>query len=107
MGAGEGPAAALEADAVVVGVRAGHVAEALTLARVLREQPSPRARGEQVVVALSSALTWALTPPTGDGRAFSAADEGSRRAARGRRPLWRLSECCCGRRARVWCALIL
>ena len=83
MGAGEGPAAALEADAVVVGVRAGHVAEALTLARVLREQPSPRARGEQVVVALSSALTWALTPPTGDGRAFSAADEGSRRAAPG------------------------
>ena len=80
---GEGPAAALEADAVVVGVRPGHVAEALTLARVLREQPSPRARGEQVVVALSSAMTWALTPPTGDGRAFSAADEGSRRAAPG------------------------
>ena len=81
--AGEGPAAALEADAVIVGVRPGHVAEALTLARVLREQPSPRARGEQVVVALISALTWALTPPPRDGRALTAADEGSRRATPG------------------------
>ena len=81
--AGEGPAAALEADAVIVGVRPGHVAEALTLARVLREQPSSRARGEQVVVALSSALTWALTPPPGDGRALTAADAGNRRATPG------------------------
>ena len=82
-GAGQGPAAALEVDAIVVGVRPGLAAEARTLARVLREQDAPREGGEQVVVAVASPLSWALTPARGDGAPLSAADEGRRRAAPG------------------------
>ena len=58
-------------------------------------------------MALSSALTWALTPPPGDGRALTAADAGNRRATPGAQAALEAERVLLRAARRAWCALTL